>query len=91
LRARRGGLAETFAHVARFEQLEYLSLGITQIVLALQWNQRVALTDRGAGFVLFAQTLWFVFAVLFIWLIARRHKNWARWLWFVLYIAGFPG
>ncbi len=68
----------------------YLSLGISQIVLALQWNQRVALAYRGVGFVLFAQTFLIAFMVLFIWLIARRHKNWARWLWFVLYIAGFP-
>jgi uncharacterized SAM-binding protein YcdF (DUF218 family) len=28
--------------------------------------------------------------VLFIWLVARRHKNWARWLLLILFVLGLP-
>ena len=64
----------------RFEQLMYLSLGISVILVALQWNQLVAqFRDLGgAASAIFAFTVAFAIRILFIWLIARRRKNWAR-------------
>jgi hypothetical protein len=58
----------------------------------LQWNQMVANTVAmgGAGFVLFIQGSVLAMAVLFIWLIARRRKNWARWVWLITTILGIP-
>jgi hypothetical protein len=80
------------SNVARFEQLMYLSLGIGLIESALQWSQNVTQANAfgGAGFVLFVQAFVVVFMVLFIWLVARRHKNWARWLLLVIFILGLP-
>jgi hypothetical protein len=42
------------------------------------------------GYVLFVQTVVFAVGVLFIWLVARRRKNWARWIWLVVFIISFP-
>ncbi|MGH7813082.1 MAG: hypothetical protein ACREQI_03665 [Candidatus Binataceae bacterium] len=58
-----------------------------------QWSQNVAQAEtlgHGAGFVLFIQVFVLAFMVLFIWLVARRHKNWARWLLLVTFILGLP-
>jgi hypothetical protein len=79
-------------NVARFEQLMYLSLGIGAIVTMLRWNQTVALAGPvgGASFVLFVDTFVLAFMVLFIWLVARRHKNWARWSLLITFILGLP-
>lgn len=77
------------SNVARFEQLMYLSLGIGVIVAALQWSRNVAMA--GTGFVLFVQAFVLAFMALFIWLVARRHKNWARWFLLVISILGLPG
>ena len=44
----------------------------------------------GAAFVLLVQISVFVMAVFVIWLIARRRKNWARWLLLVFFLLGIP-
>jgi hypothetical protein len=68
----------------------YLSLCTSQIVFALRWSQNLALVNRGVGFYILVIAFISAFMVLFIWLIARRHKNWARWLWLVFFILGLP-
>jgi hypothetical protein len=80
------------SNVARFELLMYLSLGIGVIVSTLQWSQTVAMSAPlgGAGFAIFVQAFVLAFMVLFIWLVARRHKNWARWLLLILFVLGLP-
>ena len=80
------------SNVARFEQLMYLALVIGLFDSALTWNHNVALAGKlgGVYFVLFGQAFVFVFIVLFIWLVARRRKNWARWLMLVLFVLGLP-
>ena len=84
---------EVPSNVARFERLMYLSLGIGLIEALLTWNRNVALARAmgGAYFVLFGQIFVLAFFVLFIWLVARRRKNWARWLLLILQILGLPG
>jgi hypothetical protein len=65
------------SNVSRFEKLMYLSLASDVIVFLSHWY-----TDGlvlGPGIALSAQALNLVFFVLFIWLTARRRKNWARW------------
>src|SRR6266851_10248280 len=80
------------SNVARFEQLMYLSLGIGVIQSLLRWNRLVAQASAmgGAKFVLFGQIVTFALLVLLIWLIARRRKNWARWLMLVMFVSGLP-
>jgi hypothetical protein len=81
------------SNVARFEQLMYLSLAIGLINATLTWDHNVAQASKlgGAYFVLFIQMFVISFIVLFIWLVARRYKNWARWVLLVLFVLGMPG
>lgn len=81
------------SNVAWFEVLMYASLGLGVIVSTLQWSQsveRASAMGLGAGFVLFVQASVVAFIVLFIWLIARRQKNWARWIFLILGVLGLP-
>jgi hypothetical protein len=81
------------SNVVRFEQLMYLALGAGVVQSMLQWSSLVNTAHaagRGIGFVLQIQMFVFAFSVLFIWLIARRRKNWARWVWLVFFILGIP-
>jgi hypothetical protein len=71
----------------------YLSLGIGAVQSILQWDRlvdTVHAAGRGVGFILFIQTFTFAGTALFIWLIARRRKNWARWTWLGFFIVGIP-
>jgi hypothetical protein len=70
----------------------YLSLGIGLIISALSWNHNVAQASKigGAYFVLYILIFVAASFVLLIWLVARRHKNWARWILLVLSVSGIP-
>ena len=77
------------SNVAKFEELMYLSVTVGVVVSALLWDQNVALASQlGVAFVLFVQAFGLAFVVLLIWLIARRRKNWARWLFLIVGILG---
>jgi len=80
------------SNVARFEQLMYSSIGIGLIISALTWNRNVAQAGPlgGVVFVLFVGAFVLGSMVLLIWLAARRHKNWARCLYLILWILGLP-
>src|ERR1700733_1676998 len=81
------------SNVVRFEQLMYLSLGIGAVQSILQWGRLVNSSHaagRGIGFIIFVQAFVFAMEVLFIWLIARRRKNWARWVWLMIFVLGIP-
>jgi hypothetical protein len=81
------------SNVVRFEQLMYLSLGIGAVQSILQWGRLVNsahAAGRGIGFIIFVQAFVFAMEVLFIWLIARRRKNWARWVWLMIFVLGIP-
>ena len=71
-----------------FERVAYLSLLLGLISFALNWPL-VADTylQRPITFLL-VQVITFGGQALFIWLIARRRKNWARWVWIVLVFTG---
>jgi hypothetical protein len=64
------------SNVVRFEQLMYLSLGIQEIVFLWHWHADGLVLDTGIA--LSAQAVNIAVFVLFIWLAARRRKNWAR-------------
>jgi hypothetical protein len=74
------------SNVARFEQLMYLSLGIGVIVSVLQFSYLES--QAGIGFILFVQAFVLALFLLFIWLIARRRANWARWTFLVIFLLG---
>lgn len=76
------------SNVARFEALMYASQGVGALVSILRWNRSVA--KASAGFVVFVEGGAFAYIVLFVWLIARRQKNWARWLFLILGLLGLP-
>ena len=80
------------SNVAWFERLMYLSLGIGVITSALRWSELVALGGPlgGANAMIFVLAFVFAFMALFIWLVARRHKNWARWFLLILGLLGLP-
>ena len=85
-------------NVTRFEQLMYLSLGIGIVVSALQYEDfvRKAVIHWGPDLPAFllggvlGTGVGFGALVLLIWLIARRRKSWARWVYLVLFLIGLP-
>src|SRR5216684_6970953 len=91
------------SNVARFEQLMYFSLGLSLVTfcvrlvemheMPLVWNRFVALASRiGGVHVLVWVMLFFdAFMVLLIWLVARQHKSWARWILLVIFALAIPG
>lgn len=78
----------------RFEQLMYLTLFIGVFDSILLWNRLVsdarAAAIDGAWSILFIQVFVLAMMVLLIWLVARRRKNWVRWLMLVLFVVGVP-
>ena len=80
------------SNVAWFEQLMYGSLVVGVVLSVLTWTQNVAQARPfgGASFVLLVQVSVLAFMILFIWLTARRRKNWARWLLLIVFVLGFP-
>ncbi|MGA7956597.1 MAG: tetratricopeptide repeat protein [Xanthobacteraceae bacterium] len=85
----------TPSNVVRFEQLMYLALGIGIVGSALQYHslssEAVAAfgsSEAGAAFMLLLMSFCFGILVIFIWLIARRHANWARWVFLFMTVAG---
>ena len=79
------------SNVRRFEQLMYLSIAIGVVNTALDWDRLVAMVHGvgGAVFILFIDGFVFGVMILLIWLVARRAKNWARWVQLGLFLSGF--
>ena len=79
-------------NVARFERLMYGSLAIGILVLLLDGPRKAASPEiRAAGgmaLVIGGAICILALIALFIWLIARRRQNWARWLFAILFLAG---
>lgn len=78
------------SRVVRFEQLMYASLGIGVVIAVLEANRLAAMAGVGVGFLLVMQLLLIALFVLLIWLIARRRKNWARWVILIFFLLGLP-
>lgn len=79
-------------HVVLFERLMYASLAIGMLILALDGPRKAELPEiRAAGglpFLIAGAVFILAIIALIVWLIARRRKNWARWLLAVLCVAG---
>jgi hypothetical protein len=82
------------SNVTRFEQLMYFTLGIGVLGTFRQWNRLVSdprlARLGGVAFLVSTQIIAFGILVLLIWLVARRRKNWARWLTLVMFVLGTP-
>src|SRR5262245_314617 len=71
-----------------FERVAYLALLLGLTSLVLNWSEIDDFYRQQPIAYLFTQIITFGSQILFIWLIARRRKNWARWLWLVLTFGG---
>jgi len=67
------------SNVVGFEKLMYFALGVEVISAILQWNQVMDLVPSNREASMEAAIVAYSTNVLFIWLVARRRKNWARW------------
>jgi hypothetical protein len=72
------------SNVARFEKLMYLSLGISLVSFILRWYGNDLVLPAGTAFA--ANGLNLLFKVLFIWLSARRRRNYARWVLLLVFV-----
>lgn len=77
-------------NVVWFERLMYLAVGIDVLSTMLQWDQFVAQIPAYPEAVALGAILAFATDVWLIWLVARRHKNWARWLMLFDFALGIP-
>jgi hypothetical protein len=79
-------------NVMLFERLMYTSLAIGILNLFLDGIRLAASAPiaavGGLPFVVFVCVATAASLVLFIWLIARRRQNWARWVFLVLFVIG---
>jgi hypothetical protein len=74
------------SNVVRFERLMYLSLASSVIWPTFRWYA------HGLVFIeVLGNVLSLVFMASFIWLAARRRKNWARWVLLVVFIFSTHG
>lgn len=78
--------------VALFERLMYASLALSLLVIGLDGTRMAALPEvqasGGIGFLIATGLFTVAILMLFIWLIARRRKNWARIVFVVLFVLG---
>jgi hypothetical protein len=60
--------------------------------MPLVWNRFVALASRIGGVHVIVWIILFfdAFMVLLIWLVARQHKSWARWILLVIFALAIP-
>jgi hypothetical protein len=54
----------------------------------LRWDELVAENLHSIAAALFVNVFSFATDVLFIWLVARRRKNWPRWLMLFFFVSG---
>ena len=68
----------------------YFTVAIEVISAIWQWDQLMAQAPEFYGAVATATIISILTDVLFIWLIARRHKSWVRWLLLPRVVFGIP-
>jgi len=75
-------------NVARFEQLIYASLVVRLITAVVDFGRLSAVASPLS--IIAAAVAGFAVIALLAWLIARRGKNWARWVLLALFLLGLP-
>jgi hypothetical protein len=68
----------------------YVALGIEVISTILEWDQVVAQIPSYQGAVALGTILSFATDIWFIWLVARRRKNWTRWVMLLGFVFEIP-
>ena len=71
-----------------FERVAYLALLLGLTSDALNWSAVTEAYSQEPITSLLVQVISFGGQALFIWLIARKRKNWARWVWIVVIFSG---
>lgn len=74
------------SNVQRFEQLMYLSLGVSLVDVPLEWDRFVADSQGNASVAAFGIIFSFAILVLLIWQAARNRRNWARWALLAIFV-----
>jgi hypothetical protein len=77
-------------NVTRFELLSYCALGLGFISLIIEYPDIARDAGDAAWQIPLFLAAFVPIPVLMIWLVARRRKNWARWLWLIMVLIGFP-
>jgi hypothetical protein len=76
--------------IVRFEQLSYLVILLSIASWPLNWSTiRGYFNEHPVGYPI-GICAGLGLAVLFIWLIARKRKNWARWTYAILTVTSLP-
>ena len=80
----------------------YFSLGLSLVTVCLRlvemhemplvWTRFMALFSRigGVHVLVWVMLLFDAFMVLLMWLVARKHKSWARWILLVIFALAIP-
>lgn len=74
-------------NLAWFARLAYAALGLGIVVSALEYDHVAALADPKA--ILVTTGIVFLLFFLLVWQ-TQRGRNWARWLYLVLFVIGIP-
>jgi hypothetical protein len=74
--------------IALFEKIAYLALALGIASVVINYPVTIKTPGATANMVVAIQSLSVVLQILFIWLIARRRKNWARWIWIAVMFGG---
>jgi hypothetical protein len=77
-------------NVVRFERIVYLAWALAVILWLLEWRSRALPKDVAGGWLTMFTVLMGLEA-WWIWLVARRRKNWARWTSVVALVVSLPG
>lgn len=74
--------------IVRFERMAFSALALGLVSLALNWPIVLAAYNRSPIVYLLTLAITFGGQLLLIWLIARKRRNWARWVWIGITFVG---
>jgi phosphatidylserine synthase len=82
------------SNVRNFFWLNCMSMvlgAVTSVLMAPKLTEIAAAAGHGPGFVMGIQIFVTIMVLIFLWLIAFKRQNWARWVWLAMSILGAPG
>lgn len=74
--------------VAWYERLSYAAMGLTIATVPLNWGTIEKYSHKSPVAYPLALAVFFLIQAFWIWLVARKRQNWARWTSLVVVILG---